>query len=180
MNFLLHSNFKNYPKLHKNYLNMKSIHKFIALAFVALTLGFLGLQSCKEDDATPAPDTRTKTQLITASEWKLTASVCNVAVDTDGKDGASTDLLSQMKPCEKDDTYKFNSDSTTTEKTIIKCLSNEPASYKGSWIFSPDQKTLVWNGDSYSILDLNGNNLIVKYSIKIGADSYELTDTYSH
>jgi len=159
---------------------MKSIYKFIALTFVAITLGVLTLQSCKEDAATPTPDTRTKTELIIASAWKLSSSVCNVAVDTDGKDGASTDLLSQMTLCEKDDTYKFNSDSTTTEKANTKCFSNEPTSYKGSWIFTSSQKNLDWNGDDYTILDLNGNNLIIKYTLKIGADSYEITDTYSH
>ena len=150
----------------------------VAAAFFALLIG--GLYSCKEETTTPEPDNRTRTQLITASEWKLTVSTCNVAVDTDGKDGASTDLLSQMLPCEKDDSYLFKLDSTTTEKTNVKCKSNEPASYKGSWIFSKDEKTLTWDGDDYAIMELTGTALIVKYAFVIGGNNYEITDTYSH
>ncbi len=126
---------------------MKSVVKILtSLAFAAI----LNLTNCKDkEDPSITPDTRTKTQLITASEWKWTVSACNVPVDTDGKDGASTNLLIQMLPCEIDNSYTFKSDSTMIEKTNVKCKTNEPVSWKGDWEFLNNEKVLDWDGDDH-------------------------------
>jgi hypothetical protein len=156
---------------------MKSNFKFFVVlcACVALLLS-----SCKDDSTDPAPETRTRKELLMLSSWKLTASVSKTPVDIDGMNGASTDRFIQLKPCEQDNTYKFNADSTTTEVNNTKCKSNEAATAKGTWILSPDQKTLKWNGFDYPIIDITATNLVVKYSFKVGVETYELTDTYSH
>jgi len=156
---------------------MKSNFKFFVVlcACVALLLS-----NCKDDSTDPAPETRTRKELLMLSSWKLTASVSKTPVDIDGMNGASTDRFIQLKPCEQDNSYKFNADSTTTEVNNTKCKSNEAATAKGTWILSPDQKTLKWNGFDYPIIDITATNLVVKYSFKVGVETYELTDTYSH
>ena len=155
----------------KTCLKIASISCFGIIAFFS---------SCKEESTGPSAETRTKKELLMLSPWKLTASVSKTPVDIDGMNGASTDRFIQLKPCEQDNTYKFNADSTTTEVNNTKCKSNEAATAKGTWILSPDQKTLKWNGFDYPIMDITANNLILKYSFKVGVETYELTDTYSH
>ncbi len=157
---------------------MKSVVKILtSLAFAAI----LNLTNCKDkEDPSITPDTRTKTQLITASEWKWTVSTCNVPVDTDGKDGASTNLLIQMPPCEIDNSYTFKSDSTMIEKTNVKCKTNEPVSWKGDWEFLNNEKVLDWDGDDFTIIELSGSKLVLKSSVITGSNTYEITDTYTH
>ena len=157
---------------------MKQSFTLLSLVVIAV---IIGLYNCKDKDSTdPAPDTRTKKEFITLAQWKLTTSTCNVAVDTDGKDGASTDLLSQMLECDRDDTYLYKLDSTTLEYTNVKCKSSEPNAWKGSWIFKNNETTLYWNGYDYPLIELNATKMTMKYSFKIGADTYEITDTYTH
>ena len=157
---------------------MKTTLKLLAFfAFVAI----LSFTNCKDKETTPAaPDTRTKTQLITAAEWKWTVSTCNVPVDTDGKDGASTDLLIQMLPCEIDNSYTFKSDSTVIEKTNVKCKTNEPVSWKGDWEFLNNEKILDWDGDDFTVIELTGSKLVLKSTFTTGTNTYEITDTYTH
>ena len=157
---------------------MKSTVKLLTFfAFAAI----LNLTNCKDKGPTPiAPDTRTKSQLVTAAEWKWTVSTCDVAVDTDGKDGASTDLLIQMLPCAIDDSYTFKSDSTTLEKTNVKCKTGEPLAWKGTWVFSNSEKNLQWNVTDFNIIELSGSKLVLKHAITTGANTYQITDTYTH
>ena len=156
---------------------MKKIYYLITV----LVLGCaLFLVNCKDKEAEPTPDPRTKTQLITASVWKITTMVCDTSVDTDGKDRASKDLLSQKLPCQNDDTYLFKSDSTTTEYTNVKCNANEKVSYKGAWIFTNAEKTLTWNGANYPILELTGTKMVLRYTLTASGNVYGITITLAH
>ena len=157
----------------------------------AIVLAIFSLVNCKDEDTTPAPpaDTRTKTQLIMASDWKWTKSECNVAIDKDGKNGASTDLLSQYPVCFTDNVYTFNADSTTAEKAVTKC-SNEPLTYKGTWMFTNSEKNLQWNGldynprkytlRDYTVMELTATKMVLKYTEINGTDTYIITDTFTH
>lgn len=137
--------------------------------------------SCSKDEASgPEPDTRTKKELIMLSTWKLTAITSDTPVDTDGKDGASTDVFIQTPTCETDDTYKMNKDSTVSCTNNTKCSSREPATYKQSWIMSPDEKTLNWNSIVYDIIELNATQMKLYYTITKGSETYKLTNTYNH
>jgi len=142
-------------------------------------ISVLGLVNCKKESTTPT-ETRTKKELLKSSAWVLSASVSKTPVDLDGMNGASTDLFSQMKLCEKDNSFLFKADSTVTEINNTKCFSNEASTYKGTWIMSPDEKTVNWNGSVYPIAELTGTKFVITYSIKKGTETYELTDTYSH
>lgn len=166
---------------------MKPVLKVSVLIVFAVITAMI---SCKDETTTPvAPDTRTKPQLMIASPWKWTASTCDVEVDVDGKDGASKDLYGQYTACFKDDLYTFKADSTTTETSNVKCT-NEAASYKNTWILTNGEKNLQWKGKDfktkqylardYTILELTGDKLVLKYSETAGSSVYVITNTYNH
>jgi hypothetical protein len=165
---------------------MKSIFKLTSLIAIA---AILSLTCCKDEETGPAPDTRTKTQLMIASPWKWTASACDVEIDVDGKDGASKDIYGQYPACFKDDLYTFKADSTTTEASNVKCTT-EAASYKNTWIFTNGEKNLLWKGKDfktrqylardYTILELTFDKLVLKYNETAGTTVYVITNTYNH
>lgn len=156
---------------------MKTQSKIVILSILFCCFA---LYNCKKESDTPAPDTRTAKELIVLSPWKLTASISATPVDIDGINGPSTDVFSQLKLCETDNTFKFNNDSTITEVNNTKCKSNEAPTYKGSWLMSKDYKTLTWDGFDYTILEMSATRMTLKYSFTLGANTYQLTDTYSH
>jgi len=164
---------------------MKPTLKLLTLlAFTAI----LGLTYCKEETTAPVVDTRTKTQLITAAAWKWSASTSDVEIDVDGKDGASKDIYIQYPLCFKDDGYTFKTDSTTSEATNTKCTTE--SAYKGTWIFTNLDKNLQWKGKdfktkqyivrNYSILELTGDKMVLKYNEIAGSNTYVITNTYNH
>jgi hypothetical protein len=158
-------------------ITMKPSLKLLTLfAFAAI----LSLTYCKDEDPTPVVETRTKTELITLSDWKITSMMCDTSVDTDGKDGASKDLLIQRLACQNDNSYKFNTDSTTTEYTNVKCNANEKASYKGTWMFTNSEKNLLWNGENYPVQEISASKMIVRYTIKASGNVYGITITFTH
>ena len=154
---------------------MKNTYKLLALLVVASSFF---LTNCKDKDEV-TPDTRTKLELIMNGTWKWTESTCSVPVDLDGKNGSSTDLLSQQLACITDDTYTFAADSTYTEFANVKCGS-EAKTYKGDWIFTTKDTKFDWDGDIYDLIELSGTKFVLRYTETKGSSTYTITDTYSH
>lgn len=146
---------------------------------VAVFLGLLGLVNCKDKENPPPVDNRTKTELITLSPWKISAMVCDSSVDLDGKNGASKDMLSQRLPCQNDNSYAFNADSTTTELANLKC-GNEKSPYKGTWMFTNNEKNLKWNGEDYPIMEITGTKMVVRYTLTASGIVYGITISFVH
>jgi hypothetical protein len=77
----------------------------------ALSLALLGgLTSCGDDSTDPTP-TLTKTALLTAKSWRLTA---NQTVIVSGGTTVANDDYADLEACEKDDLTKFNADKSIT------------------------------------------------------------------
>lgn len=157
---------------------MKSISKILSISVLVATLAIF---SCKSDSEDPTPGTpKTQTELLTLSPWVLSA-VTNVdAVDFDGDGQSSKDIYAQMLPCERDDSYQFNKDSTTTELAVTKCAPSEPAIFKGDWMFTKDKKNIDWDGEIYAISELTETRMVLVNSFTVGTDNYTLTSTYIH
>jgi len=105
-----------------------------------LTLATLTIwTACKKNNSS-STDTSPRTTLITEASWKFDAS----GVDFN-KDGAidvidSTTIL----PCQKDNTYTFNKDSTgVADEGPTKCNSTDPQTTDFTWSFSGTGQSVI-------------------------------------
>lgn len=108
---------------------MKTLSAYtLAIAMATLTVG------CKKDSPptpTPAP---TKTELLTAKNWKMTDFKIN---------GQSVFNTGIVDDCEKDDLTKFNANkSTTFDEGTLKCDPAAPQTHTGSWEFTTNETKL--------------------------------------
>ena len=122
---------------------MKTPLKFLSMfAFIALFV----TTSCSDDDEDEAP-APTRTQLLTAKQWKLNALTVEPALDIDGDGTQENNLIPFIPACDLDDIQKFNTDGTYTfEEGPTKCDPNNPQVYEsGTWQWNTDQTRLVTN-----------------------------------
>lgn len=113
--------------------------------FLMLALGLCvcaGTTSCSKDDddapqnVEPQPNVpaqpSAKTQLISAKPWKLAALTSN------GQDFLNTPFI---PACNRDDVYKFNTDSTlTVQDGALPCSQTTPS--QGNWAFKNNETTV--------------------------------------
>ena len=81
--------------------------------------------------------------------------------------GALTvDILSQMRPCELDDIYRFNSNKTfTVEEGATKCASTDPQiKESGPWRFNASETKLYLGTDSVEVIDLTSTSLHLRFN----------------
>ena len=81
--------------------------------------------------------------------------------------GALTlDVLSQMKPCELDDIYRFNSNKTfTVEEGATKCASTDPQiKESGPWRFNATETKLYLGTDSVDVIELTSTSLHLRFN----------------
>lgn len=130
---------------------MKKVSLYLAVAAMAsLTL------SCKKDSDTPAA--ATKTDLLTAKNWKTTDLKVN---------GVSVFNSGLIDACDKDNLIKFNTNKTAIfDEGATKCSSTDPQTRNGSWDFTTSETKLkVTNPDGdvveATIGTLNSTTLIV-------------------
>jgi len=154
--------------------------RLLLLSFLSLTLAF---SACKKDDPP------TNTDHLTGSLWKMTAITIDPAFpifDVNGNiTGYTNDLFSQLSPCAKDDTYKYNSDFTMkTDEGASKCDSGDPQSTAGIWSFNTDETVLSTTSDGFTqvstIMELTSEVLKLKYSQPVGPTTYTFNITFSH
>jgi hypothetical protein len=117
------------------------------IAIVAFSMG-----SCKKD--------KTVTELLTDSAWKITALSVDPAIDIDGNGTLVKDLYAQYETCDKDDLTIFKAGGVlTNDEGALKCDSSNPQTTTGTWLLSADEKTITFDGDSWSILSLDDATL---------------------
>jgi len=153
------------------------------LSFFALSLTlFTGVVSCSKDNEEPTPATKTKTELLTAKNWRLTAEQMTMV---SGGKTTTEDHFKDYEACEKDDFYKFNPDkSLIADQGATKCSSsaNEPQSEKGTWDFNSDQTKLTFSADgplgiTFNIAELTATTLKITYSQTQDTDGDGKEDT---
>ena len=107
---------------------MKSIIKFSSVFFMIVFL----IISCKKDNN--ENNAKTKPELLTSVSWKRTALISTPAYDWNADGISSTDVLSIMWPCGKDnlDIYKANG-ILETDEGQSKCNPSDPQSWTATW-----------------------------------------------
>jgi hypothetical protein len=162
---------------------MKSSIKSIGLSFSLFVslLSFLSVTvvSCKKDSPAPAP---TKTQLLTGKNWKVTALTVDPPRPYVAFGPAVTDWYSQMKGCEQDNLFKFNSDGTMIkDEGATKCNVNDPQTISGTWVFNTDQTIVTTTINSvsisYTIVELTTTTLKATYVDSSFGTNYTFTIT---
>jgi len=152
----------------------------LTLVLIAITASFNSCKKDKEEVTTP----KTKTQLLCGKNWKLTAEICDPAIDWNGSGAVSTNVYNQMQSCEKDDIVIFNTNGTyTNDEGVSKCNTADPQTVTGSWVFNTNETILsrTRNGEtiSFDINTLNETSLILIYIEVINSINYTLTATYT-
>lgn len=165
---------------------MQKINQNAILLFV-LTLSLtVVLSSCKKDkDVAP----QTRTELLTNSNWKMTASTVSPEVpiynDEGNIIGMSGDEYAQMEPCFKDDFTKFSTDYTVIfDEGATKCDASDPQTTSGTWAFKTNETILTVSEDGFTmdlkILEITQSTLKLQYSDTYDTETYTYTITFSH
>jgi hypothetical protein len=132
-------------------------------AFVLLLI-FWG---CKKNSSSPTTPPLSQTvTLITSSPWKYDTS--GIDLNDDGKiDSGDIPDTATLKPCEKDDIFTFNKDSTgLIDEGPTKCHVTDPQTDPLSWYLTSNQTILnvtsstVLNG-SLNISSVTSTNLVL-------------------
>jgi len=142
------------------------------ILFTALILSsfFVG---CKKKEDKPAT-AQTKTQLLTANNWVLTAIMSSTLGETD------KDLFRILPNCIKDDFSKYNSNFTLIyDDGATKCNPSDPQTTNDVWSFNSDETILTVSGDPKKIETLNATVLIFSYSDVNDGKTKTYTFTYS-
>jgi len=156
---------------------MKPIIKLTSYFFIA-GVAFL---SCKKDKDNNGA-AKTKTELLTTGNWKRTALISNPAYDWYADGTFATDILSVIKPCEKDniDTYKTNGVFETNEGAT-KCDPSDPQTWTATWIFADNETKLIFDGtDEYTLLELTATTLKFQSTFVENGITYTQVETYGH
>jgi hypothetical protein len=165
--------------------NKKTMKK---IALMIAALAFLTVSSCKKEDekktTTPA---KSKTELLTAKAWKMTAFTVNPGITFVPGGPTITDFFAQLEPCEKDDTEKFNTGGTgVSDEGATKCDPADPQTESFTWVFNPSETIITIDGESQNIIQLDETTFkssVILDGSDIGGTAgvkYTLTGTFSN
>jgi hypothetical protein len=137
---------------------MKNITK--AAALLLTTSLILTNLHCKKDD------NKTKTELLTAGPWYLTAHTSNPAYDWNDDGTPETDLYSVYDACEKDDAITYKADgSYETNEGAIKCDPDASQTETGFWSFTNNENKISTNQGQFTIEELTSTQLRMSTTI---------------
>ena len=134
---------------------MKKTKRLINLVILMLLALALTIPSCKKDETNLS-----KKEMLTAKSWKILSSKTNGIAET-------------FDDCQKDDflTFATNGNYTFNPGTI-KCDAIETIE-TGTWTLSSDEKFLIVDGESITIIELSSNRFT--FSLKDGDYTFEAT-----
>lgn len=118
----------------------------------------LTLAACKKDSTSSPAPAATKTDMLTAKNWKTTD------IKIGGTSIFNTPLIDD---CSKDDLLKFNADkSSIYDEGAKKCVSTDPQTAKGSWAFTTDETKLKMTDPDGGVIEatittLNATTLVL-------------------
>jgi hypothetical protein len=138
-----------------------------------------GLGACKKDD----PQSKSRTELITQSAWKLVKGESRT-----GAAGTWVDYTSTYSACEKDDNLVLNtSGSYELNEGATKCSPADPQIYEtGTWAFQSNETEIKTTptgsstSDVSTIETLSESTLIVTSSYTTGGTTYYDRSTFGH
>ena len=143
---------------------MKKIH--FALAIAASALFVTSCTDKSKDDETVTPKAKTKTELITAGKWQMSAGT--LTMTENGKD-TTYDFFADMEACTKDDFMTFGADGKGTEdEGATKCDPSDDQTTAGTWSFYQNETKLITttdgDADTADIVELTESTLKLKFS----------------
>ena len=151
------------------------------LSFVLLG-SFLAFQGCKDDEGSTTPAAKTKTELLSASPWIMSAGTISPGIP-DGEGNVITDFFSTDEACEKDDENIYVADGTgSSNEGASKCNPDDPQEYDTfTWTFNSEETEIMQDGDTLSIVTLSETNMVLT-NIETMQDgtSYTVTGTFGH
>jgi len=113
--------------------------------------------SCKDDTTEVNVVAKTKTELLTESNWVLTSAKAEPAISIFGVPVA--EFYALMLPCEKDDWQKFNMDNTLIlDQGATKCGS-DPQTKTTTWSFNADETMLTIDDQEHTLEELSATTL---------------------
>lgn len=119
----------------------------------------LALSSCKKDKDP------SKNEMLTTGKWKVISSSISPAIDWDSDGDLDNDLYGLMDACDKDDYTVFRTDGTIEENQgPKKCDSLDPQTDFLIWSLKNNDTILVIDGEDYTIEQLDGTTLRLKFS----------------
>jgi len=131
------------------------MNKLNALVLILVTtLLFVGCK--KDDDAEPD-------NLPVGPTWKITQLVLSTSI------GGAVDQIPTMATCDADDIFRFRDDATyVRDEGASKCDPNAPQIVEqGTW--SKSGNTFTWDGDDFTIEELNRKTFKLKASNAAGS-----------
>ncbi len=143
------------------------------------------LHSCKDDSADPIPTVKTKTDILTAAAWRISAATVDPALDVAGTQ--ISDFYAQMDACDKDDLTKYESNKTGVyDEGATKCDPADPQTSIFSWTWDLSETKITEDGETYEVESLTDSELI--YSLTFDGDDiggisgiiYKVTITSKH
>ncbi|MFY8108723.1 MAG: lipocalin family protein [Bacteroidia bacterium] len=155
------------------------------ITLMLLAFGFLAVSSCKKEES--SSETKTKTELLTAKAWKITAVSINPGITPIPGGPTITDLYAILETCSKDDTEKYNTGGTgVTDEGATKCNPSAPQTENFTWSFLANETQLKYDDDVFNIVQLDATTL--KFTIPVdGADiggaagtTYTVTTTFKN
>ena len=147
--------------------------------FALLTGAAAWLSGCGKSSE-PAP--RTRTELLTGPNWRLTASTQTI---TRAGVTATTDFYATMDPCIKDNTAKYNTDMTLViDEGPLKCYPGFPQTTSTSWTFASNETELIISlgtlkASQYHIARLSPTTLEVVKTTSFPNETYVDDYTYT-
>lgn len=126
---------------------------------IIVLISCLGLAACKKEATT------SRTYLLTAKNWRVTAATHTTTVNGQS---VVTDDYATYPACDCDDYLKFNSDnSVVRDQGALKCDASAPQTYSAHWHFNDAQTQLTylplgyatWPGD---IIELSASTLHIR------------------
>jgi hypothetical protein len=119
---------------------------------VPITAACLVLAICWGCSKSSSSSSSNNVSLITAAAWKYDTS--GIDVDQDGKIDNNDIADNVLKPCEKDDIFTFNKDSTgLVDEGPTKCNAGDAQTDVLAWEFTNSNKVLAITSNTV----LNGN-----------------------
>ncbi|MCC2545994.1 hypothetical protein LJY25_06020 [Hymenobacter sp. BT175] len=134
--------------------------------------------ACSKED-----DPKTKTELITAKSWRMTAFTITT---TTGSNTTTQDLYASAGACSKDNFTKFNTDKRVIfDEGTTKCSTTDPQSETGNWDFTANEAKLLLSepGSSsaitYDLVELSESTLKLRATEVFGTTTYVDNITYA-
>jgi hypothetical protein len=128
-------------------------------------LMLLGIGACKKEES---PQVSTKTSLLTARPWRLTAFTRKTELNGVT---ATSDAYAQQPVCRRDDFLGYKQDrSLVLDAGIIKCNPADPQTEVTQWKWE-DQEASITNTTAagaykYELLELTATTLRLRYTQK--------------